>query len=69
DVIGQWFGKAELSSGKNKGERYFHCFTKKELIRLVQQAGFEVKESGIIQNEKGNRQNLYIVAKKRSLLL
>jgi tRNA (uracil-5-)-methyltransferase TRM9 len=57
DVIEPWFGE-------NKGERYFHCFTEKELTKLVQQAGFEIKESGTIKNEKGNRENLYIVAKK-----
>jgi len=57
DVIEPWFGN-------NKGERYFHCFKKDELTKLVRQAGFEIKESGIIQNEKGNRQNLYFVVKK-----
>ncbi|MFH0740132.1 MAG: methyltransferase domain-containing protein [bacterium] len=57
DVVEPWFGN-------NKGERYFHCFNKTELTKLVRQAGFEVEKSGTIQNEKGNRQNLYIVAKK-----
>lgn len=57
DVIEPWFGK-------NKGERYFHCFSQKELANLSKKAGFEIIKSGIIKNEKGNRQNLYIVAKK-----
>ncbi len=64
DVIDPWFGKAELSSGNNKGERYFHCFSEKELANLAKEAGFEIIESGIIKNEKGNRQNLYFVVKK-----
>lgn len=57
DVIEPWFDN-------NKGERYFHCFTEAELTRLLRQAGFEILKSGTIQNEKGNRQNLYIVLKK-----
>lgn len=59
DVIEPWFGN-------NKGERYFHCFTKKELVGLAKQAGFEILKSGTIQNEKGNRQNLFVVLKKLS---
>ncbi|MDD5738891.1 MAG: methyltransferase domain-containing protein [Candidatus Pacebacteria bacterium] len=57
DVVEPWFGN-------NEGERYFHCFVKVELIRLLQQAGFEILKSGVIKNEKGNRQNLYFVLKK-----
>ncbi|MDO8524546.1 MAG: class I SAM-dependent methyltransferase [bacterium] len=59
DVIEPWFGN-------NKGERYFHCFTEVELTRLLRQVGFEILKSGIIQNEKGNRQNLFAVLKKLS---
>jgi len=59
DVIEKWFGS-------NKGERYFHCFSQKELASLLKEAGFEVLKSGIIQNEKGNRQNLFAVLKKLS---
>ncbi len=57
DVIEKWFGN-------NKGERYFHCFTKVELIKLARQVNFEVLKCGVIKNEKGNRQNLYIVLRK-----
>ena len=57
DVIEPWFGK-------NKGERYIHCFSEKELVVLAKQAGFEVKKSGLVKNEKGNRQNIYLVAQK-----
>ncbi len=57
DVIEPWFGK-------NKGERYFHCFSKRELAKLAKKSGFEIVKSGIIKNEKGNRQNIYLVAKK-----
>jgi len=57
DVIEKWFSN-------NKGERYFHCFTEKELIKLAQQAGFEILKWGVIKNKKGNRQNLYIVLEK-----
>ncbi|PIU14685.1 hypothetical protein COT20_02610 [bacterium (Candidatus Gribaldobacteria) CG08_land_8_20_14_0_20_39_15] len=57
DVIEPWFGK-------NKGERYFHCFSEKELTNLAREAGFEIVKSGIIRNEKGNRNNFYLVCKK-----
>ncbi|MDD4990327.1 MAG: class I SAM-dependent methyltransferase [Candidatus Pacebacteria bacterium] len=59
DVIEPWFGR-------NKGERYFHCFTKNELTKLVLKVGLEIKESGIIKNERGNRNNIYFVAKRLS---
>jgi len=64
DVIEPWFGKAELSSGKNKGERYFHCFSEKELANLAKEACFEIVKSGVIENERGNRQNLYLICRK-----
>ena len=47
-----------------KAERYYHCFTETELIKLVKDSGFKIKEGGIIKNERGNLQNLYIVAQK-----
>jgi len=45
-------------------KRYYHCFSKKELLNLVKKADFEIIESGIIRNEKGNRNNIYLIAKK-----
>lgn len=47
-----------------KIKRYYHCFSKKELINLVKKAGFKVLERGLIRNERGNRNNIYLVAKK-----
>ncbi len=47
-----------------KIKRYYHCFSKKELINLVKKAGFEILESGLIRNKRGNRNNIYLVAKK-----
>jgi len=55
DVLEPW--------GK-KTKRYYHCFSKKELIDLVREAGFKIKKSGIIKNKKGNRQNIYLIAEK-----
>lgn len=49
-----------------KIERYYHCFSKKELTNLIQKAGFEIKEIGIAKNKRGNRQNIYLVAQKPS---
>jgi len=47
-----------------KIERYYHWFSKKELENLVKKAGLKVERKGIIKNEKGNRQNIYLIAKK-----
>jgi len=55
DVLEPW-GKKVL--------RYYHCFSKRELKKLVEKAGFEIKDIGIVQNEKGNRRNIYVVGGK-----
>jgi len=47
-----------------KIERYYHCFSKKELVNLVKKADFQVLKSGFIRNERGNRNNIYLIAKK-----
>lgn len=47
-----------------KLQRYYHCFSKKELAHSVREAGFGVRKVGVIANERGNRRNIYIVAKK-----
>ncbi len=57
DVFVPWGGKIE---------RYYHCFSKSELENLVKKMEFKIKEIGVIRNEKGNRQNLYLVAEKSS---
>jgi ubiquinone/menaquinone biosynthesis C-methylase UbiE len=47
-----------------KALRYYHCFSKKELENLVKKVGFEILESGVVKNKRGNRQNYYIVCQK-----
>jgi ubiquinone/menaquinone biosynthesis C-methylase UbiE len=44
--------------------RYYHCFSKKELENLLKKAGFEILESGVVKNKRGNRQNYYLICKK-----
>jgi ubiquinone/menaquinone biosynthesis C-methylase UbiE len=44
--------------------RYYHCFSKKELENLVKKSGFEILESGVVKNKRGNRQNYYIISQK-----
>jgi alkylated DNA repair protein alkB family protein 8 len=44
--------------------RYYHCFSKRELENLVKKVGFEILESGVVKNKRGNRQNYYIICKK-----
>lgn len=48
-----------------KAERYYHWFSKEELTRLLNKSGFKVRETGVIKNKKGNRQNIYIIAEKQ----
>ena len=47
-----------------KTKRYYHFFSKKELEDLVEKSGFEIADLGVAKNEKGNRQNIYVVARK-----
>lgn len=49
-----------------KIKRYYHYFSKKELVNLVKREEFEIREIGLIKNKRGNRQNIYLVAKKPS---
>ena len=44
--------------------RYYHFFTQKELENLVRKVGFEILESGVVKNKRGNRQNYYIICQK-----
>lgn len=63
-------GKSKLDWGDilepwgKKVERYYHCFSKKELENLVKKSGLVIKERGIVKNRKSNRQNLYLIAEK-----
>lgn len=60
DIFLPW----KSNSGENRFNRYYHFFSKRELINLFKEAGFFVKDTGIIENEKGNRRNIYIVAER-----
>src|SRR4030043_722081 len=46
-----------LEPWSKKTKRYYHYFLKNELIDLIKEAGFEIKENGIVRNERGNRRN------------
>jgi len=47
-----------------KIKRYYHYFSKNELAVLVKKAGFIIKETGLVKNEKGNRRHIYLVVQK-----
>jgi len=49
--------------GKNY-QRYIHCFTKKELMKLVKKAGFKIKETGTLKMPEGKETNIFVVAQK-----
>jgi len=48
-----------------KIQRYYHCFSQRELVKLVKMSGFQIKEKGVIRNKKGNRQNIYLIVEKK----
>ena len=45
-------------------KRYYHWFSKKELVKLAKKAGFKIEKIGVIKNEGGSRQNIYLIAQK-----
>ena len=47
-----------------KAEIYFHKFSKSEIEKLLRQSGFIIWDIGIVKNKRGNRSNIYLVAKK-----
>ena len=57
------FGDVFEPWGK-KIKRYYHCFSAEELMDLVKRAGLAVKRTGFVKNQKGNRQNIYLIAQK-----
>jgi len=58
DVLVPW----KDSVGKPLVQRYFHCFTKREIKNLIKDAGFKIKESW--RAGKDPRTNIYIIAEK-----
>ncbi|MBI2626412.1 MAG: class I SAM-dependent methyltransferase [Candidatus Nealsonbacteria bacterium] len=56
DVFLPW----KNSQGGEVIQRYFHCFTKKEIENLIKEAGFEIKKSWRAGEDP--RTNIYIVA-------
>jgi len=46
-----------------KIDRYFHCFTKKELEELIREVNLKIKNSGEIKSQSG-RHHLYLIAQK-----
>ena len=63
-LIGKLDWGDTFESWDKKIQRYFHIFSKKELKRLLNEANFKVLEIGIVRNERGNRNNIYLIAKK-----
>jgi ubiquinone/menaquinone biosynthesis C-methylase UbiE len=46
-----------------KIDRYFHCFTKSEIEKLIKKVNFKILNSGKIKSQSG-RYHLYLIAKK-----
>lgn len=49
---------------QNKVERYIHCFTKRELDKLIRVVGLKVKEAGVFKGKQASNYNIYLVAEK-----
>ena len=58
DVFVPW----KEPDGKVLIQRYFHCFTKGELEKLVKESGFKIKKSW--RAGRDPRTNIYLIAKK-----
>ncbi len=58
DIFMSW----KDSQGKILAERYYHCFTKRELKRLARQAGFKIVKNW--QAGEKEKANLYLIAEK-----
>ena len=64
------FGKTKLDwkdifePWGEKTERYYHWFSKNELIDLAQRLNFKIEKIGITKNQRGNRRNIYLIARK-----
>ncbi len=50
------------SAGKTLTDRYFHCFSRRGLIKNFKKAGLRVEKSGILK--RGRHENIYIIGKK-----
>jgi alkylated DNA repair protein alkB family protein 8 len=58
DVFIPW----KNSKGQVLTQRYFHCFTKSELEKLVEKSGFKIKKSW--RAGRDSRTNIYLIAEK-----
>ena len=57
------FGDIFKPWGK-KTERYYHCFSKRELKTMVEEIGFNIRKISVVRNKRGNRQNILLIAEK-----
>lgn len=47
-----------------KANRYYHYFTKNEIIKLVKKCGLVTIKSGVAKNETGKRSNIFLILEK-----
>jgi len=73
-TLSKLIGKSELdfkdiflpwknSKGEIKVQRYYHCFTKKELIKIFQDVNLKIKEIDLVKHPEGHY-NIFLVAEK-----
>lgn len=58
DVFVPW----KNSQGKVLVQRYFHCFTKRSIIKLIEKSDFKIKK--VWRAGQGKRANIYLIAQK-----
>jgi len=51
-------------NGQVIAQRYYHLFTKKELKKMAERAGFKIKKIGILKRPEKKDSNIYLVAEK-----
>lgn len=66
----KFLGKSKLDFNdvfipwQNRILRYVHCFTKKELNGLINNAGFKIIKSGILKRKKSKWSNIFFISQK-----
>ncbi len=60
DIFTPW----KSQNGQILAKRYVHAFTKRELKKLAEKAGFKIKEIGITRRPEIRDNNIYLIAEK-----
>ena len=49
---------------RNMVFRYLHCFSKRELKKIVKEKGFKIREIGVSEFPETKESDIYLIAEK-----